>query len=77
VRYSLNQFIIIKVNGELQKCKIFGYEHDGTNWIYHLEIPEFDLDIKVLEGILVQGINVVTNGYTLRIESDNEKAKAK
>ena len=76
MKYGIGQMVSIKINGKPGKAKIFGYEQDGTGWIYHLEIDEFDLDIKVLESNLIQGINIVTNGTVAKVILD-DKAKAK
>lgn len=77
MKYQLNEMVSVKINGKPGKARVFGYEDTGNIWSYHLEIPDFDLDIKVLESILMQGIDIITNGITLKVLSDNEKAKAK
>lgn len=77
MKYKLNDMVSLKINGKPGQAKIFGYEQDGTECIYHLEIAEYDFDIKILEGILILGVNIITNGNTVGIVSDNEKVKAK
>ena len=76
MKYHLEETVALKINGKPGKARIVGYEYDGATWIYHLEIPDYQLDIKVLEGNLVLGINILTNGNTVKVTMDNEKAKS-
>lgn len=76
MKYHLDEMISLKINGQPGKAKVFGYEYDGVTWIYHLEIPDYQQDIKVLEGNLALGIDILTNGNTVKVTMDNEKAKS-
>ena len=78
--YSIGQVLDIQVNGKPSQATIFGYEYGqiekAEDWIYHIVIAEYAFDIKVSQRQLVQGINILTNGNSVKVVT-NEKAKAK
>jgi hypothetical protein len=77
MKYSINQEIPIKVNGKARKARVFGYEHDSHTWMYHIQIAEYDLDIMIAEGNLIKGIDIVTNGNSMKVVTEDEKTTTK
>jgi hypothetical protein len=45
--------------------------------MYHIQIAEYDLDIMIAEGNLIKGIDIVTNGNSMKVVTEDEKTTTK
>lgn len=81
LRFQIDDTVKIKVNGELSKAKIFGFEYGWSlrppDWVYHIKIDEYSFDIKVEQQQLSNGLELSTNGIVCKVLTTNEKTKAK
>lgn len=78
LQFSIGDTIPIVVNGKQSQAKVFGFElwHGrSVDWRYTLEIGEYPFSFSILQDDLLKGVNIVTNGNSLKVLPTHEKTK--
>jgi hypothetical protein len=78
--YVIGEVMDISVNGKPAKAYFVGYEWawwaKPADWLWHLRIDAYPFDIQVKQADLREGIDIRTNGNTVKVSS-NAKVEAK
>lgn len=78
LQFAIGDLVGIKVNGKQSQTKVIGFElwhGKSLDWRYTLEIKEYPFAFTVLQNELINGINIETNGNSLKVLPTHEKTK--